>query len=217
MKTLTQLVGEKTEKKLKIKAIVRQRVQVPLEGGTGTFVSFNHLDDHGEHIAIEFPSPAVATAPLVRVHSECLTGDVFLSGKCDCGEQLREAVSRLQKEGGVLVYLRQEGRGIGLYNKLDAYALQQRGFDTYESNNLLGFQNDLRSYQTAAQMLMALGHSRIRLLSNNPDKMDQLTDLGIQVTELVPTGVFVKEANKDYLLAKAHKTGHHIDIAEVLK
>jgi len=190
--------------------MVRRRVSVPMAEGAGTFVTFAGLGESGEHIAIEFPGEIPTATPLVRIHSECLTGDVFSSGKCDCGEQLREAITKIRREGGVLIYLRQEGRGIGLYNKLDAYALQQRGFDTYESNRLLGFRDDLRSYDVAAQMLLALGQTRIRLLSNNPDKAAQLSDFGITISDLVPTGVFVKKDNKDYLQTKVNKTGHHI-------
>lgn len=192
---------------------VRRRVTIPLNEGPADFITFGGLQDSGEHIAIEFAGETRATTPLVRVHSECLTGDVFGSGKCDCGEQLREAMVEIRREGGVLVYLRQEGRGIGLYNKLDAYALQQRGFDTYESNRLLGFRDDLRSYDVAAQILVALGKTRVRLLSNNPDKAAQLASRGVTVTDLVPTGVFLKKSNENYLRAKASKTGHKIDFA----
>jgi GTP cyclohydrolase II len=191
-------------------ATVRQKVDVPLDVGTGTFVTFHNLLDKKEHVAIVFESKAPQIVPLVRVHSECLTGDVFASGRCDCGEQLNESLRLLHEQGGVLLYLRQEGRGIGLYNKLDAYSLQKRGFDTYEANNLLGFNDDLRGYDVAAQMLLALGLKKIRLLSNNPDKAKQLQDAGICVAELKSTGAFVKDTNKNYLLAKVRKTGHQI-------
>ena len=129
------------------------------------------------------PRRGATSAPLVRLHSECLTGDVFGSQRCDCGPQLREAVERIADAGGFLLYLRQEGRGIGLYAKLDAYALQDAGLDTYEANLALGFAADERDYTVAAQMLRALGVSRVALLSNNPDKAAQLTGLGITVTE----------------------------------
>ncbi len=209
-------LASKLSKLLSPRATVRQRVNVPIVGGVGSFVTFKNLADAGEHIAITFGSTRKSQVPLVRVHSECLTGDVFFSGKCDCGEQLKEAVTQLQKDGGILIYLRQEGRGIGLYNKLDAYALQSKGFDTYESNRMLGFNDDLRNYEVAAQMLSALGHSSIRLLTNNPDKASQLEDSGIKVTELVSTGVFVKKANREYLRAKVRVTGHHIKLEEAL-
>ncbi len=144
----------------------------------------------------------------MRPHSECLTGDVFGSERCDCGPQLREAVERISETGGFLLYLRQEGRGIGLYAKLDAYALQDAGLDTYEANTALGRAEDERDYTAAAQMLRALGAGRIRLLSNNPDKAAQLELLGVAVTERVPTGVHVSPANVRYLAAKRDHTAH---------
>jgi GTP cyclohydrolase II len=149
-----------------------------------------------------------ADVPLVRPHSECLTGDVFGSERCDCGPQLREAVQRIADTGGYLLYLRQEGRGIGLYAKLDAYALQDGGLDTYEANVALGRGEDERDYTAAAQMLHALGADRVRLLTNNPDKAAQLTAHGITVAERVPTGVHVSSSNVRYLRAKVEHTGH---------
>lgn len=149
----------------------------------------------------------------MRPHSECLTGDVFGSQRCDCGPQLREAVERIADEGGFLLYLRQEGRGIGLYAKLDAYALQDSGLDTYEANVALGRGEDERDYTVAAQMLAAVGVDGIRLLSNNPDKARQLEALGIRVTEHVPTGVHLSEANTRYLEAKRDHTAHTIDLS----
>ena len=148
--------------------------------------------------------------PLVRLHSECLTGDVFGSTRCDCGPQLRESVERIATGGGVLLYLRQEGRGIGLYNKLDAYALQDAGLDTYEANTALGFVEDARDYTAAAQMLAALGVARLDLLTNNPDKAAQLREQGVAVRRTVPTGVFASESNLRYLQAKAEHTRHTI-------
>lgn len=193
-------------------AAIRKEIPIRMQQGEGTFITFRGLDDLGEHIAVGFGDWKNQASPLVRVHSECLTGDVFGSARCDCGEQLQEAVSTLQKQGGILVYLRQEGRGIGLYNKLDAYELQMQGHDTYEANRLLGFTDDLRSYEVAAQMLQALGIRRLRLLSNNPDKKSQLETFGIVVTELVSTGVFVKRDNRGYLEAKVRKTGHRLNL-----
>ena len=146
--------------------------------------------------------------PLVRLHSECLTGDVFGSQRCDCGPQLREAVERIAAAGGFLLYLRQEGRGIGLYSKLDAYALQDGGLDTYEANLALGHGEDERDYTAAAQMLGALGAGTVRLLSNNPDKAAQLAGLGVEVSEQIATGVHVSPANLRYLAAKRDHTAH---------
>ncbi|GLY02469.1 MULTISPECIES: GTP cyclohydrolase II [Actinoplanes] len=204
---------------------VRTRVVVPLQfpdGYTTTadVVTFTGLADGREHLALGLGDwrGAVAaaatggTAPLVRPHSECLTGDVFGSQRCDCGPQLREAAERISAEGGFLLYLRQEGRGIGLYAKLDAYALQDTGLDTYQANLALGHAEDERDYTPAAQMLTALGADRIRLLSNNPDKATQLTGLGIEVTERIPTGVHLSDANARYLTAKRDHTAHTIDL-----
>jgi GTP cyclohydrolase II len=167
-------------------ATLRRQVTVPLRFPDGYATSarvmtFDGLADGKEHLALGLgdwqraltKSAAGGRAPLVRPHSECLTGDVFGSQRCDCGPQLREAVERIADQGGFLLYLRQEGRGIGLYAKLDAYALQDDGLDTYQANLALGREEDERDYTAAAQMLLALGVDRIRLLSNNPDKAGQ--------------------------------------------
>jgi GTP cyclohydrolase II len=146
----------------------------------------------------------------VRLHSECLTGDVFGSQRCDCGPQLREAVERITEHGGYVLYLRQEGRGIGLYDKLDAYALQDRGLDTYDANLALGHRADERDYTSAAQMLHALGANRIGLLSNNPDKGAQLARLGITIDTHVPTALHLTGANAAYLATKARRGGHDL-------
>lgn len=187
---------------------------------TADVVTFDGLVDGREHLLLGLGdwqaalarSAAGGEAPLVRPHSECLTGDVFGSERCDCGPQLREAVERIAAEGGFLLYLRQEGRGIGLYAKLDAYALQDAGLDTYEANVALGRGEDERDYTVAAQMLRALGVDRIRLLSNNPDKAAQLDGLGVRVTERVRTEVHLSEANSRYLQAKRDHTAHTIDL-----
>jgi GTP cyclohydrolase II len=191
-------------------AAIRTRVRVPLRFPDGyataaLVTSFTGLADGREHLALRLGDPGAV--PLVRPHSECLTGDVFGSQRCDCGPQLREAVERIAESGGYLLYLRQEGRGIGLYEKLDAYALQDTGLDTYEANEALGHAPDERDYTVAAQMLRALGVSRVALLSNNPDKAAQLAELGIRVVARVPTAVHLSEANAGYLSAKA-RHGH---------
>ncbi len=167
-----------------------------------------------EESAVKRPEPGGTDGPvpLVRVHSECLTGDVFGSQRCDCGPQLREAVERVASAGGYLLYLRQEGRGIGLYTKLDAYALQDTGLDTYEANLALGHGEDERDYTAAAQMLAALGANRVALLTNNPDKVEQLSRLGVVVTERVPTGVYLSPANAGYLAAKANRAARTVDL-----
>ena len=203
-------------------ATVRTRVTVPLRfadgyATTARVLTFDGLVDGREHLALGLGDweRAVQTTPLVRPHSECLTGDVFGSQRCDCGPQLREAVERIAEPGGLLLYLRQEGRGIGLYAKLDAYALQDAGLDTYEANVALGRGEDERDYTAAAQMLLALGADRIRLLSNNPDKAAQLEARGVQVTERIPTGVHLSAANLRYLATKATHTAHTLDLPGV--
>ena len=203
-------------------AAVRTRVTVPLRfpdgyATTAEVVTFDGLADGREHLLLGLGDWQDALlraalggepAPLVRPHSECLTGDVFGSERCDCGPQLREAAERITDAGGFLLYLRQEGRGIGLYAKLDAYALQDAGLDTYEANVALGRGEDERDYTAVAQMLTALGAERIRLLSNNPDKAAQLEQLGITVDERVPSGVHLSEANARYLAVKRDHTAH---------
>jgi GTP cyclohydrolase II len=182
--------------------------------------TFDGLTDGREHLAFGLGdwqaslhrSAGGGPAPLVRPHSECLTGEVFGSQRCDCGPQLREAVERIAEVGGFLLYLRQEGRGIGLYAKLDAYALQRAGLDTYEANVALGHREDERDYTAAAQMLRTLGADRVALLSNNPDKAAQLERLGVRVTGVIATGVHLSEANASYLTAKVRRTGHTLDL-----
>jgi GTP cyclohydrolase II len=206
-------------------ATVRTRVTVPLRfpdgyATTAEVFTFTGLADGKEHLLLGLGdwrdtlgrSTVGGSAPLVRPHSECLTGDVFGSERCDCGPQLREAAERITDAGGFLLYLRQEGRGIGLYAKLDAYALQDAGLDTYEANLALGHDEDERDYTAAAQMLAALGVDRIRLLSNNPDKAAQLELLGVEVTEQVRTGVHLSDANARYLTVKRDHTAHTLDL-----
>jgi GTP cyclohydrolase II len=196
-------------------AAIRRRISMPLRladgySTTATVVSFTGLTDAQQHVALELGRPAATRLPLVRLHSECLTGDVFGSQRCDCGPQLREAVERITKHGGYLLYLRQEGRGIGLYDKLDAYALQDRGLDTYDANLALGHGADERDYTSAAQMLHALGANRIALLSNNPDKGAQLARLGIAIARQVPTALHLTGTNAAYLATKARRGGHDL-------
>ncbi|QNP70209.1 GTP cyclohydrolase II [Streptomyces roseirectus] len=192
---------------------VRARVPVTLNraGAAAELVTFHGLTDRQEHVAVVVAAEQQAV-PLVRLHSECLTGDVFGSERCDCGPQLEESLRLVARDGGAVLYLRQEGRGIGLYNKLDAYVLQDGGSDTFEANRLLGRGEDERDYTSAAEMLRALGLTRIRLLSNNPDKAEQLTELGIEVVERVPTGVFLTGENGRYLDAKARHAGHTLPV-----
>ena len=190
---------------------VRAEVPIPIKNGhVGTFMTFHGLADEEEHVAIGLGPWRDRDRPIVRLHSECLTGDVFGSLRCDCGPQLDEAIDRIAEEGGILIYLRQEGRGIGLYNKLDAYLHQIEGMDTYEANQALGFGNDLRDYTAAGQILACLGIERIWLLSNNPQKADQL-EKWVDV-ERGATLVHSNEFNKKYLVAKATVTEHDIEV-----
>lgn len=206
-------------------ATIRTKVELPLRFADGyttgaRVFSFGGLVDGGEHLAFALgdcaagPPAEDRRVPLIRLHSECLTGDAFGSQRCDCGPQLREAVERIAEAGGYLLYLRQEGRGIGLYSKLEAYALQDAGIDTYNANLALGHAEDERSYVAAAQMLHALDVSRVALLSNNPDKARQLGFCGVTVVEQVPTGVYVSPANRRYLETKARR-GHTLELPSV--
>jgi len=193
---------------------VRARLTVPVRLGevdtVAEVVSFDGLADGREHLAIRLGDPG--DVPLVRLHSECLTGDVLGSRRCDCGPQLHEAVERIEAAGGYLLYLRQEGRGIGLYAKLDAYLLQDRGLDTYDANLALGYAADARDYTVAAQMLGALGVGRLALLTNNPDKAAQLTAHGVDVVRRVPTAVHLTATNERYLAAKARRGDHALEL-----
>ena len=168
----------------------------------------NDIDDY-EHLALVKGEISPEKEIMVRVHSECLTGDVFGSYRCDCGEQLKKAMSMVQQEGlGVILYLLQEGRGIGLANKLKAYALQDNGLDTVEANEELGFDADLRDYGVGAQILAALGVRKMRLITNNPKKIIGLEGYGLQVTGRVPIEIEPRPENLKYLLTKCQKLGH---------
>ncbi|HET8613257.1 MAG TPA: GTP cyclohydrolase II [Sphingomonas sp.] len=188
---------------------VASRARLPV-GATeqAEIVAFRSSSDAVEHVALVIGAPD-GRPPLVRLHSECLTGDVFGSLKCDCGPQLDGALRRIAEEGwGILLYLRQEGRGIGLVNKLRAYALQDQGFDTVDANLRLGFAIDARDFGVAARMLELLGQTRIRLLTNNPAKVAGLAAAGIEVAERVPHRIPANPHNAHYLDVKRDRTGH---------
>lgn len=196
---------------------IRARVSVPLQVADGEFavteiITFDGLADGREHLLVVFGDALSQAVPIVRLHSECLTGDVLGSARCDCGPQLREALLLMHERGGILLYLRQEGRDIGLYNKLDAYALQDTGMDTFEANRALNFLDDQRTYSSAAQMLVALGLKEIEILSNNPEKIRQLRENGVVVHSQRLTGVHVTDSNRKYLKAKVMHAGHSIEI-----
>ncbi|UCH74937.1 MAG: GTP cyclohydrolase II [Rhodospirillales bacterium] len=186
------------------------RAPVPLEGAENAEIfAFRPEDGGKEHLAIVIGEPRRDDAVLVRIHSECFTGDLLGSLRCDCGEQLRGAIQTIAADGaGVLLYLAQEGRGIGLVNKLRAYRLQDEGFDTIDANERLGFEADARAYRPAATMLRALGINRVRLLTNNPAKVKGLCACGIEVVERVPHAFPANAHNDRYLSTKAARAGH---------
>lgn len=199
---------------------VRTRISVPIgqHSHPAQFYSFNGFPPKEEHILVALGSYAredqPPETPLVRIHSECMTGDLFGSQRCDCGPQLDEAIELFHNEGGYLIYLRQEGRGIGLYAKLDAYVLQDQGLDTYEANRSLNYPDDLRAFLPAAEMLRAIGVTQVRLLTNNPQKVAHLAAGGIFVQEVLPTGVFVNENNHRYLHTKATYAKHTLRLRD---
>ena len=172
-----------------------------------------HEDDTGfDHVALTLGDMDGPDPVLVRVHSECLTGDAFSSLRCDCGAQLDTALKQIQQKGwGCLVYLRQEGRGIGLHAKIQAYNLQDEGADTHDANLMLGHPVDARNYNIASVILNSIGIEKICLMTNNPEKVKQLNRFGIEVEETVPLIVGIVEENKDYLVTKVDRMGHSID------
>ncbi len=186
------------------------RARVPLEGAEqAELVAFRAEDGRPEHYAIVIGDPPTNKPVLTRLHSECFTGDLLGSLRCDCGSQLRGAIEAIAKAGGgVLLYLAQEGRGIGLINKLRAYRLQDQGFDTMEANERLGFEADERLYGIAARMLKLLGYNAVRLLTNNPEKVAALKAAGVKVTARVRHAFPDNEHNRAYLKTKAEKAGH---------
>ncbi|MCM3280322.1 3,4-dihydroxy-2-butanone-4-phosphate synthase [Exiguobacterium sp. MER 193] len=181
-------------------------VSLPSSKGTFRMIGYENRMDREEHVALV--TEALEEVPLVRIHSECLTGDVFGSFRCDCGPQLDAAMARIEQESGIVLYMRQEGRGIGLLNKLKAYALQENGLDTVEANVALGLHPDLRDYRVSAAMLRDLGVTHVRLMTNNPEKVDALESCGITVVERVPIHVGAHEANESYRLTKQLKMNH---------
>lgn len=176
----------------------------------GEFTIYTVTEENKEHVVFVQPNlkPASEYAPLVRIHSECFTGDTLGSRRCDCHEQLHQAMQRIQDEGGIIVYLRQEGRGVGLANKIKAYALQEKDRDTVEANEDLYLPVDDRSYALAAKVIKDLGFERIRLMTNNPQKMLELVEHGIEIVERIPLEVKPNSYNKEYLKTKRMKLGH---------
>ena len=182
---------------------------LPTRHGTFRFIVYTSTFDDLEHVALVRGD--ISEVPLVRVHSQCLTGDTFGSLRCDCREQLQSSMEIIKKTGsGIIVYLNQEGRGIGLGNKIKAYALQDEGYDTVDANHALGFSADARDYEVAALILKDLGAEQIKLLTNNPEKENQLSALGIKIVERMPLEIHHNKINEGYLLAKKKKLGHRL-------
>jgi 3,4-dihydroxy 2-butanone 4-phosphate synthase/GTP cyclohydrolase II len=205
--TVAQIVAHRLKRERLVHREAEARIPTPF--GDWRIIAYRNDVDQHEHVAMVKGEVEGVENVLVRMHSECLTGDVFHSLRCDCGEQLDAAMRKIDEEGrGAIVYLRQEGRGIGLVNKLRAYTLQDQGLDTVEANEKLGFRPDLRDYGIGAQILLDLGLSKIRILTNNPKKIVGIDGYGLSVTEQVPLGVRPNPHNRGYLRAKRDKMGH---------
>lgn len=209
--SIKDLIQYRNEKEKLVERVVE--IKLPTDFGTFTAIGYTNEVDDKEHIALVKGKIDPEVPTLVRMHSECLTGDVFHSHRCDCGPQLEAALRQIDEAGsGVLVYLRQEGRGIGLINKLKAYKLQEQGFDTVEANIQLGFPPDLRDYGIGAQILKDIGVREIRLLTNNPRKIVALDGYGLHVAERVPLQVEYNKDNAKYMRTKVEKMGHMLNL-----
>lgn len=203
--------------RLRSESLVKRAAEASLPTAYGDFrvIVYQNEIDPQQHVAVVKGEITPDERVLVRVHSECLTSDVFDSVRCDCGPQLRQALRIIEREGkGVLLYMRQEGRGIGLLNKIKAYALQDKGFDTVEANEALGFKPDLRDYGIGAQVLLDLGVRKMRLLTNNPRKVKGLEGFGLQIVERVPIEIPPTERNSKYLKVKRDKLGHFLSMVD---
>lgn len=207
--TIRDIVDYRIKHETIVTPVATSRIPIRNHGDFTMTVFSNKLDTH-EHFAL-YKTPKYSNqVPLVRIHSECITGDVLGSCKCDCGSQLQQSLSLIGKEGGFLIYLRQEGRGIGLANKLKAYALQEKGFDTVEANQQLGLPVDNRDYAIAYQILKHFGLDVVRLLTNNPYKVKAINHYGIKVSERIALDIELTQENRSYLKTKQEKLGHYL-------
>ena len=208
--TIAQIIAYRRRTEKLVQKVAEARL--PTSNGTFTIIAFKSTVEPEEHLALIMGKWEPDEPILVRIHSECLTGDVFGSVRCDCGEQIRAALSMITKEGrGVFLYMRQEGRGIGLHNKIKAYSLQDNGLDTVEANESLGFESDMRTYGLGARILLELGVRKMRFLSNNPRKMIGLGGYGLEIVGREPVNVVISEENREYMRAKRYRMGHIIE------
>ncbi len=205
--SIAQIIAHRRRHERLIERVAETRL--PTKYGNFKAIGYRSVLDNGEHIALTIGDWTEQEPVMVRIHSECLTGDVFGSTRCDCGEQVELALQALSKEGtGVLLYMRQEGRGIGLHNKIKAYSLQDTGLDTIEANQTLGFDDDMRHYEAGAQILLDLGVSKLRMLTNNPRKMMGLSGFGLEIVDRLPLEATVTDENRRYLTTKKRRMGH---------
>ena len=205
--SIAQIVAHRRHSERLIERVAETRL--PTRYGEFKAIGYRSYFDQEEHIALTTGEWKPGDPVMVRIHSECLTGDVFGSLRCDCGEQVELALKKLTLEGvGVLLYMRQEGRGIGLHNKIKAYSLQDNGLDTIEANKTLGFDADMRHYEVGAQILLDLGVSKLRLLTNNPAKMAGLSGFGLEIQDRIPLEASVNDENRKYMITKKLRMGH---------
>ena len=205
--SIAQIIAHRRRNEKLVERVAEARL--PTKYGEFKAIAYRSPVDPGEHIALTLGEWSEDAPVLVRIHSECLTGDVFSSIRCDCGEQIELALSILAKEGsGVFLYMRQEGRGIGLHNKIKAYSLQDNGLDTVEANKSLGFEPDMRHYGIGAQILQDIGVKQLRLLTNNPRKLVGLSGFNLEIVERIPVEASVNDENREYMRTKKARMGH---------